>query len=157
MSPSSSWGVVVPTLGRPSLRVLLESLAVQQHQPSAVVVVDDRPDAATPLDVSAYPSARVLRGGGRGPAHARNLGWQALDAEWAVLVDDDVVLPPDWSAGLVADLAAVGADVGGSQARLRVPLPSDRRPTDWERGTAGLADAAWATAEMAYRRAALAQ
>ena len=155
MSPSSSWGVVVPTLGRPSLRVLLESLAVQQHQPSAVVVVDDRPDAATPLDVSAYPSARVLRGGGRGPAHARNLGWRALDAEWAVLVDDDVVLPPEWSAELVADLAAAGPRVGGIQARLRVPLPEGRRPTDWERGTAGLEGAAWATAEMAYRRTAL--
>jgi histidinol-phosphate phosphatase family protein len=155
MSPSSDWGVVVPSLGRPSLHVLLESLAVQQHQPSAVVVVDDRRDPATPLDVSAYPFARVLRGGGRGPAHARNLGWQALDAEWAVLVDDDVVLPPDWSARLLADLAAAGPEVGGLQARLEVPLPAGRRPTDWERGTAGLQRAAWATAEMAYRRAAL--
>jgi histidinol-phosphate phosphatase family protein len=157
VSPVPTWGVVVPTLGRPSLRVLLESLAAQEHQPAAVVVVDDRREADRPLDVSALPSARVLSGGGRGPAHARNLGWQALDVEWAVLVDDDVVLPPDWSAGLVDDLAAAGADVGGSQARLRVPLRADRRPTDWERGTAGLADAAWATAEMAYRRAALAQ
>jgi len=156
MTPSSSWAVVVPSLGRPSLRVLLESLAVQEHQPSAVVVVDDRRDASTALDVSAYPSARVLRGGGRGPAHARNLGWQALDAEWAVLVDDDVVLPTDWSDRLLADLAAAGPEVGGLQARLEVPLPADRRPTDWERGTAGLERAAWATAEMAYRRAALA-
>src|SRR4051812_47493883 len=126
MSPSSSWGVVVPSLGRPSLRVLLESLGAQQQQPSTVVVVDDRRDASTPLDVSAYPSARVLRGGGRGPAHARNLGWQALDAEWAVLVDDDVVLPPDWSARLLADLAAAGPEVGGVQARLEVPLPAGR-------------------------------
>jgi HAD superfamily hydrolase (TIGR01662 family) len=42
-------------------------------------------------------------------------------------------------------------DVGGVQGRVVVPLPADRRPTDWERGTAGLARAAWITADMAYR------
>jgi histidinol-phosphate phosphatase family protein len=36
-----------------------------------------------------------------------------------------------------------------------VPRPSGRRPTDWERNVAGLQDACWATADMAYRRAAL--
>jgi hypothetical protein len=41
------------------------------------------------------------------------------------------------------------------QGNLRVPLPDDRRPTDWERVTAGLADGAWITADMAYRRSAL--
>jgi hypothetical protein len=41
------------------------------------------------------------------------------------------------------------------QGRLRVPLPADRRPTDWERVTAGLADGAWITADMAYRRSVL--
>ncbi|HKG49367.1 MAG TPA: HAD-IIIA family hydrolase [Actinomycetales bacterium] len=155
MSAAASWGVVVPTLGRPSVRVLLESLAAQQHRPRAVVVVDDRPDAEEPLDVSAYPSALVLRGGGRGPAHARNVGWRALRAPWVVFADDDVVLPPDWSGLLLADLAAAAPDLAGQQARLDVPLPQYRRPTDWERGTAGLAGAAWATAEMAYRREAL--
>jgi len=45
--------------------------------------------------------------------------------------------------------------VAGSQGRVSVPLPDDRRPTDWERGTAGLAAARWITADMSYRRAAL--
>src|SRR4051794_9381094 len=155
VSGGGSWGVVVPTLGRPSLRVLLESLAGQEHAPGTVVVVDDRPIADDPLDVSAYPTARVLCGGGLGPAHARNVGWRALQEHWAVFVDDDVVLPPDWSVRLLDDLATADPEVGGLQAQLDVPLPPDRRPTDWERGTAGLAGAAWATAEMAYRRAAL--
>jgi histidinol-phosphate phosphatase family protein len=35
-------------------------------------------------------------------------------------------------------------------------LPAGRRPTDWERNVRGLEDARWATADMAYRRAALA-
>jgi HAD superfamily hydrolase (TIGR01662 family) len=46
--------------------------------------------------------------------------------------------------------------VAGVQGRVRVPLPGDRRPTDWERGTAGLAGATWITADLSYRRAALA-
>ncbi|HET8614568.1 MAG TPA: HAD-IIIA family hydrolase [Actinomycetales bacterium] len=158
------FAVVVPTLGRPSLAVLLRSLATQQHAPDEVVVVDDRPGPAdvdlqlTVLDAlgaGAGRSVRVLRGHGRGPAHARNVGWQASRSPWVVFVDDDVVLPDDWSQALLGDLAAATDDVGGVQARIDVPLPADRRPTDWERGTSGLADAVWATAEMAYRREAL--
>jgi histidinol-phosphate phosphatase family protein len=45
--------------------------------------------------------------------------------------------------------------VAGVQGVIRVPLPSSRPPTDWERGTAGLATARWITADMAYRRPAL--
>ncbi len=41
------------------------------------------------------------------------------------------------------------------QGRIVVPLPAGRRPTDWERNTRGLERARWATADIAYRRAAL--
>jgi HAD superfamily hydrolase (TIGR01662 family) len=159
------YAVVVPTLGRPSLGVLLASLVTQEHPPREVVVVDDRRDAGEaldPLELPDRPGWRSVRGGGRGPAHARNAGWRALRPEaldWVVFVDDDVRLPPAWSAELVADLAGLDARVGGSQAVIEVPLPGaaqGRRPTDWERGTAGLQDAIWATAEMAYRPEALA-
>jgi hypothetical protein len=71
-------------------------------------------------------------------------------------LDDDVVPPADWSARLADDLR-VGPDVAGVQGRLVVPLPSGRAPTDWERNTAGLATARWATADMAYRRCVLAE
>ena len=153
----TTWSVVVPTLGRPSLQLLLQSLAAQSVAPQRIVVVDDRPTPEGELDVSVVPAARVVGGGGRGPAHARNAGWRAVDTEWVVFVDDDVLLPADWSQRLLADLAALSPDVAATQARLHVPLPTGRRPTDWERGTAGLADASWITAEMAYRRAALAE
>ncbi|MGH9265742.1 MAG: glycosyltransferase family 2 protein, partial [Acidimicrobiales bacterium] len=36
-----------------------------------------------------------------------------------------------------------------------VPLPADRRPTDWERNVTGLETARWITADMAVRRSAL--
>jgi histidinol-phosphate phosphatase family protein len=120
-----------------------------------VVLVDDRPDAGAPLLDPVPPHVRVVRGAARGPAAARNAGWRACRAEWVVFLDDDVEPEAGWPARLEADLAAAGPDVGGVQGRLVVPLAAGRRPTDWERNTRALEGARWATADLAYRRAAL--
>ncbi|NEM05992.1 HAD-IIIA family hydrolase [Geodermatophilus normandii] len=150
--------VVVPTIGRPSLGVLLDALAAAAGpHPAELVVVDDRPDGP-PLDVGrpGLPPVRVVRTGGGGPARARNLGWRVARTPWIAFLDDDVVPDADWYERLAQDLTGLPADVAGSQGRVRVPLPEDRPPTDWERGTAGLATSSWITADLAYRRAALA-
>ena len=145
---AASVEVVMPTVGRPSLHAALAPLLGRVE----VVVVDDRPEGA---DLDLPDGVRVLRSWGGGPAAARNTGWRATDAQWVAFLDDDVVPPADWVERLERDLAACDADVGASQGRIRVPLPADRRPTDWERSTAGLETAVWATADMAYRRTAL--
>ncbi|WP_346621307.1 HAD-IIIA family hydrolase [Blastococcus montanus] len=150
--------VVVPTIGRPSLDVLLDALAAAPGpRPAELVVVDDRP-AGEPLhpERPGLPPVRVVRTGGGGPARARNLGWRTARTGWIAFLDDDVVPDPDWYQRLDADLADLPADVAGSQGRVRVPLPGHRRPTDWERGTAGLATSSWITADLAYRRSTLA-
>jgi histidinol-phosphate phosphatase family protein len=160
--------LVIPSVGRPSLAALLEALAGpgpadagQGPLPGRVLVVDDRRGAGAPLRVSVpEPLAartRVVRGRGAGPAAARNLGWRLAVAPWVAFLDDDVVPDPGWLGALEADLAALGPSVAGSQGRLRVPLPEHRRPTDWERNVAALAGARWVTADMAYRRSALAE
>jgi len=164
---AARWSVVVPTVGRPSLDALLASLDRQPFSadvpaPEHVVVVDDRrlpPTGATPTPL--HPASvggltpLVVRTGGRGPAAARNAGWRSVRSGWVVFLDDDVLLPDGWAQALVADLREAADDVAGVQARLRVPLPTDRPPTDWERSTAGLERARWATADMAYRRMVL--
>ncbi|MBV9011802.1 MAG: HAD-IIIA family hydrolase [Pseudonocardiales bacterium] len=154
-----SYAVVIPTIGRPSLGVLLAQLAKSHHNvgPSRVVVVDDRPvGCGQALQVpDGGVLVRVLRSGGRGPAAARNVGWRAADTEWVAFLDDDVVPTPEWAAQMAQDIRGLAPDVGASQGRIEVPLPTDRRPTDVERGTAGLASARWITADMAYRRAVL--
>jgi histidinol-phosphate phosphatase family protein len=157
-----TYTVVVPTVGRPSLDHLLAGLAaalgeadLEQH-PEGIVVVDDRPPggAARPLRVPDVRGIRpqVVRSLGRGPAAARNAGWRQAASTWIAFLDDDVEVPLAWARELAADLAAADPGTGGVQGRIVVPLPADRRPTDWERGTAGLERAAWATADMAYRR-----
>jgi histidinol-phosphate phosphatase family protein len=156
----TSFSVVIPTVGRLSLRRLLESLQANAGpRPERVVVVDDRPAASgrvvAPLGGWLDAALEVRPSGGRVPAAARNTGWRGCDSEWIAFLDDDVVVSPEWLTALAADLAPLGPEVGGSQGRIEVPMPPDRRPTDWERGTAGLATARWITADIAYRRAAL--
>jgi len=134
-----TFAIVIPTTGRPSLHRLLAALAASRGpRPQWTVVVDDS-------------AAR------RGPAAARNSGWRAVDADWIVFLDDDVVVPPSWPADLAADLSGADQDVAAVAGRISVPLPADRRPTDWERNTAGLSTAKWITADIAYRRDVLAE
>jgi HAD superfamily hydrolase (TIGR01662 family) len=148
--------VVIPSAGRESLGALLAALGAGEGRAARILVVDDRARPAGPLLARPLPrGVEVVRGPARGPAAARNAGWRAGTAAWVAFLDDDVVPEPDWWARLHADLAAAGDDVGGVQGRIVVPLPADRRPTDWERSTAGLETARWATADLAYRRAAL--
>jgi len=156
-----SWAIVIPTIGRPSLRLLLDSLLRSARTTSMALpplfVVDDRVDASPALDLPPLPTrVEVLRSRGRGPAAARNAGWRAADTDWVAFLDDDVVVSEPWLADVVQDLRQPPS-IGGVQGRLTVPLPAHRRPTDWERGTAGLQTAKWITADMAYRTAVLRQ
>ena len=130
-----SFDIVIPTLGRPSLQALLDRLdSLEGAKPENVIVVDD--------------------GVRTGPAAARNIGWRAATADWVVFLDDDVLPERDWLQRLATDLD-LPASVAGSQGRIEVPLPEDRRSTDWERNVHGLESARYATADMAYRRSAL--
>lgn len=133
-----TYDIVIPTIGRPSLQTLLESLQRSGAAPVQMVVVDDR-------------TVRT------GPAAARNRGVDALGhdgAEWVVFLDDDVVVDERWAADLEEDLAAAPDDVVAVQGRVRVPLPERRPATDWERHTARLEHARWITADLAVRRSA---
>jgi hypothetical protein len=168
--------VVVPTVGRSSLRALIAGLAAGSGPlPGRVVLVDDRPEPARTLrplrggpetlwagervleTVPAPLAGRVVAvaGPAAGPAAARNHGWRVSTAAWVAFLDDDVVPDDDWRARLAEDIAAAPADLAGSQGRVRVPVPPDRRPTDWERNVEGLERARWATADLVYRRSAL--
>jgi histidinol-phosphate phosphatase family protein len=154
--------IVIPTVGRRSLVDLLCVLSEQPGPlPGTIYLIDDRPRPGQPLIERGLDlgwicgRVRLLRGGGRGPAAARNRGWRASSADWIAFLDDDVVPAVDWLEQLALDIEQADPAVAGSQGRVRVPLPAHRPPTDWERNVAGLEAARWITADMAYRRSAL--
>lgn len=153
--------IVIPTIGRPSLRELLQSLARSRGAlPERIYLVDDRRDAAAPLNIGGVDARIgericVIKGEARGPAAARNTGWRASTAPIVAFLDDDVRVDEDWLERASADVEALGARDAGSQGSVRVPLPEDRPPTDWERNVSGLQHSAWITADMIYRRAVL--
>jgi histidinol-phosphate phosphatase family protein len=151
---TARFDIVIPSSGRRSLYPLLSSLEPRGRAGRhGVIVVVDR--GGGDLEVPGH--ARVVAGRSSGPASARNVGWRTSEAEWIVFLDDDVVVRDDWFELLAEDLESAAPDTGGVQGRIRVSLPSHRRPTDWERNVAGLEGARWATADMAYRRRVLAE
>jgi glycosyltransferase involved in cell wall biosynthesis len=86
---------------------LLDDLAAGPGDRAEVIVVDDASDDDTAATVGAvalrFPGARLVRGEGRGPAAARNLGAGHATGAWLAFVDADVRLPAGWLArGLAA-------------------------------------------------------
>lgn len=161
---ATSYDVVIPTVGRPSLRRLLEGLVLAQAAPRRLTVVFDRPGDPSVESVRQQVAQAaeqlgtpydVLVGRGTGPAAARNLGWRLGSAEWVEFLDDDVEPDEYWGRGIELDLVACDERVGGIDGRIRVPRTSCDVPTEWERQVRGLESAVWTTADMAYRRRVL--
>ncbi len=101
---------VIVTYRRPlELRRLLMSLAAGTERPILTVIVDnagDDPDAAMPLAESALPGLWVPIPGNPGPGAGWKRGMEiALEqlgqVDFFLLLDDDVVIPPEALAGLV--------------------------------------------------------
>ncbi|MDQ2865235.1 MAG: glycosyltransferase [Candidatus Eremiobacteraeota bacterium] len=157
----TSYSIVVPTIGRESLRTLLDSLERNGGlNAERIVLVDDRANAAAPLNLDGIQSRlrdriEVVRSGGRGPAAARNVGWRATQSQWVCFLDDDVVVSETWADDCKKDLSLAEDRVGGVQGRITVPSDPQRPRSDWERNVGALARSAWITADMAYRRTAL--
>ncbi|MFG1930093.1 glycosyltransferase family 2 protein [Mycobacterium sp. NPDC048908] len=81
--------VVIPTIGRASLRTAVESVLNQTAPPGEIIVVVDR-DCEP--DLPDFGSIRVLRtAGGEGPSIAKDIGVAAAKGDVIALLDDDDV------------------------------------------------------------------
>jgi GT2 family glycosyltransferase len=89
--------VIVPTVGRPgSLARCLAALTAQDVEaPFEIIVVDDAPPGSRRAVVPPHPATRIIDGGGRGPAAARNAGARAATGDVLLFLDDDLVPAPD--------------------------------------------------------------
>ncbi|MDA8330126.1 MAG: glycosyltransferase [Candidatus Dormibacteraeota bacterium] len=86
-----SVGVIIPTLGRPSLLAAVASALSQSYAPDQVVVVVDGPlELLAGYEFPADPRLQLLTNRPqRGAAAARNVGAAALTTDLVALLDDD--------------------------------------------------------------------
>ncbi|HSN20872.1 MAG TPA: glycosyltransferase [Usitatibacter sp.] len=156
--------VVVPTYRRPDLlERCLAALVAQDFEPHSyeIIVADDAADPSVRRLVASWeartrgaPMVRyVAVAGTRGPAGARNRGWEIATAGIIAFTDDDTIPRPDWLAeGCKAMTSGVTAVAG----RVEVPLPAHRPLTDYELDIAHMRTAEFLTANCFVRRSALA-
>ena len=92
--------VIIPTANRPAmLAKLLDALQGQiLDRPFEIIVVDD--DGRTSLTHLGFQTLRsrctILRGEGKGPARARNLGAEHATGLYLLFLDDDSVIDPSY-------------------------------------------------------------
>jgi glycosyltransferase involved in cell wall biosynthesis len=119
--------VIVPTRDRPaSLARCLAAIGRQEaHAELEVIVVDDgsRDGARVRALLAEQAGARLLNGGGRGPAAARNVGTSAARGDVICFTDDDCEPEPGWAQALSARIANGAPAVAG---RTVNPEPEDR-------------------------------
>ncbi len=108
--------IIVRSMGRPELRLALESLAAQDYPALEIIVVDATGGTHPPLpDIAWRPGHRVRMVGGDRRLlrpHAANAGLDAVRGEWFGFLDDDDSYDPDhvstlMKAALVTDKLVV--------------------------------------------------
>lgn len=126
--------IVIPTFNRHArLKRTLAALARQSAPDFGVIVVDDgsTPRVEPGLDRRDYPFPLTVLTTGRtggGPAHARNLGVAASQADLIAFTDDDVDPAPDW---LERHLAHHTSSLEPLVSFGPLLAPRDWRPTPW--------------------------
>lgn len=116
--------VVIPSIRPAGARSVIADLH-REGLGGRVLVVDDSPPDSHPH--GPIDGARKLRSFGGGPGYARNVGARAVRAEWILLLDDDVVIPPGFGDKVRATLARVPSSVGIIECPIR-PSGTVRRP-----------------------------
>ena len=156
MPPSPEISVVVPVRDRESyIGGLCEALNAQTIGADRfeVVMVDDGSVDRTPEYLESWRQANgsrrvVIRGDGKGPAYARNLGVRAAKSEWIAFTDSDTVPLPDWLERALQALEESGAEAleGAVEPWPREAIGPHTHQIDTDVG------GRYMTANMVYRR-----
>jgi len=97
--------VIVRSMGRPELRLALESIARQDYPNVEIIVVDATGGSHPTLPVIAWQSGHSIRivGGHRRlmRPHAANEGLRAVNGEWFCFLDDDDTYDPDFLSAML--------------------------------------------------------
>jgi glycosyltransferase involved in cell wall biosynthesis len=103
--PQPLVSIIVRSMGRPELRLALESLAAQDYQSLEVIVVDATGGNHPPLPEIDWRPGHTLRMAGGSQRllrpHAANAGIDAVRGEWFGFLDDDDTFDPGHISELV--------------------------------------------------------
>lgn len=152
--------VVIPTYKRPELLVrCLEALVAQtlDHSIFEVIVISDGPDLPTEKAINEWIIKRKLNlnylksAAQKGPAGARNLGWQYAKGILIAFTDDDCIPDKRWLETIMDNYN--GEDYIAFTGQTIVPLAES--PSDFAVNTAQLQDAEFITANCACTYKAL--
>jgi glycosyltransferase involved in cell wall biosynthesis len=152
--------VVIPTYKRAALlQKCLQALAKQtlakpQYE---IIVVSDGPDTESEqvvkelLSESSAHLQFLSLTHKKGPAAARNLGWQTASGNLIAFTDDDCLPDSNW---LQAILSAYN-NQSNTAFTGKVIVPVSKKPTDFELNTKGLETGEFVTANCVLTKAAL--
>jgi glycosyltransferase involved in cell wall biosynthesis len=127
LNTSPSVTVVIPTIGRPSLRRALDSAVAQDTPTEIVVVLDDPSEESAVRAVLEGSGAQLVVTSGRvGGAAARNIGADAGSAPYIAFLDDD----DWWEPGKLRKQRAALEDAPGSPACATLQFFHDRKGRD---------------------------
>lgn len=150
--------VVIATYNQAaSLTQTLAAVAAQSLKPLEVVVVDDGSTDDTPAVLAqlahTYPLPLVVRRqANAGPGPARDWGWRAASGQLIAYTDSDALPRPDWLKAALPHFE----DPTVAAVEGRVTAESDRPPTIWTHQVKNLFGGQFMTANMIYRRSAIA-
>src|SRR3954470_13565406 len=109
LPPNVSVSVVMPACNRPDdLRRCLAALEDQRgERPMEVIVVDNRPRAASPTRAVAaeFSGVILVEEAKPGLSYARNAGFATATGDICIAIDDDVTVPHVWLELLLAPFA----------------------------------------------------
>jgi len=155
--------VVVPTYKRPALlarclhAILDQTLDKTNYE---IIVVSDGPDQATEFMTGlitlegGLPSITYLAlSHKKGPAAARNKGWQSASGELIVFTDDDCIPTANWLYNYWSAYQEAQTKDIVFTGKVSVPIPA--RPTDYEKNISLLETASFITANCACSKIAL--
>jgi glycosyltransferase involved in cell wall biosynthesis len=154
--------VVIPTYNRPSyLQHCLRCLYLQASLCASfeVIVVTDGPDPATEKAVDAFmnipymPLRLLSLPFKKGPAAARNAGWESANSELIIFTDDDCLPANGFVVAYINAFRQSGDPMAAFTGKLIVPITAT--PTDYEKNTSLLASAEFVTANCACSKQAL--
>jgi len=155
--------IVIPTFRRPALLARCLHALVHQNFPKdkyEIIVVTDGPDEMTVKAIKeltiASPVINVYSlPGKKGPAAARNMGWQIAKGTFILFTDDDCIPHKGWiQAFYTAHMQQAQTVVAFTG---QVVVPRSEQPTDYEKNIAWLEKADFVTANCACTKQALEQ